>query len=156
MMTLVGAVSFVVAHEIFHKPGFFNKTLGTLHMSKVLYMHFSIEHLYGHHKHVATPADPATAQKGVTLYEFIPKSVKGSLLSAYNIEAKRDKPFYLNGAVLSIISSVLFVCLVYKFYNIQATLLFLAYAFGSIFFLESINYIEHYGLRREKLPNGQY
>ena len=50
----MNAVQFAVAHEIFHKGGF-NKYLGTFHMSKNLYMHFTYEHLYGHHKRVATP-----------------------------------------------------------------------------------------------------
>ena len=153
---VIGAVSFLVAHEIFHKPGFFNRALGTLHMSKVLYMHFTIEHLYGHHKNVSTPLDPASAAKGVTLYSFVPKSVIGSWLSAFNIDKSRGKPLYLNGAVLSIVSSVFFVGLVWKFYGAVSTAAFIVYALGSIFYLENINYIEHYGLRREKLANGQY
>jgi alkane 1-monooxygenase len=58
------AVQFAVAHEIFHKPGLFNKVVGTLHMSKNLYMHFTYEHLFGHHRRVATPEDPATSLQG--------------------------------------------------------------------------------------------
>ena len=85
LFTLFGAASFLVAHEIFHKPGMFNRGLGTLHMSKVLYMHFTIEHLYGHHKNVATPKDPASAEKGITLYNFVLRSVIYSWISAYNI-----------------------------------------------------------------------
>jgi alkane 1-monooxygenase len=57
----LNAVQFAVAHEVFHKLGFWNKMIGTIHMSKNLYMHFTYEHLYGHHKKVATPEDPATA-----------------------------------------------------------------------------------------------
>ena len=49
------AVGFAVAHEIFHKQGDFNKYLGTIHMLKNLYVHFTYEHLYGHHRRVATP-----------------------------------------------------------------------------------------------------
>ena len=58
------SVQFAIAHEVFHKPGKFNKYLGTVHMVKNLYMHFTYEHLYGHHRKVATPEDPASAEKG--------------------------------------------------------------------------------------------
>lgn len=156
IVTILGAVSFLVAHEIFHKPGWFNYYLGTLHMSKVLYMHFTIEHLFGHHKNVATPTDPATAQKGMALYSFVPRSIIGSWLSAYSIEQKSEKPVYLNGAVLSIISSILLTGLVAKYFGAMTALVFLAYGLGSIFYLENINYIEHYGLQRKKLPDGTY
>ena len=60
----LNAVQFAVAHEIFHKNGPFDKYLGTFHMIKNLYMHFTYEHLYGHHRRVATPEDPASAEKG--------------------------------------------------------------------------------------------
>ena len=50
----LNSVQFAVVHEIFHKGGF-DKYLGTFHMVKNLYMHFTYEHLYGHHKKVTTP-----------------------------------------------------------------------------------------------------
>ena len=59
------AVQFAVSHEIFHKLGFWNRFIGTIQMSKNLYMHFTYEHLYGHHKKVATPHDPASAEQGI-------------------------------------------------------------------------------------------
>ena len=52
-------------------------------MSKNLYMHFYIEHLYGHHKRVATEEDPATSQKGENFYSFLPKSIIGGFMSAW-------------------------------------------------------------------------
>lgn len=51
-----------VAHELGHKDNLVDKTLGTLTLSRNLYMHFAIEHIYGHHRNVATPTDPATAK----------------------------------------------------------------------------------------------
>ena len=100
--------------------------------------------------------DHASAEKGIGLYRFVFRSVKGSWLSAFDIEKNRGKALYLNGAVLSIISSIVFIAVVYKFYGLQAMFMFMLYACGSIFYLENINYIEHYGLRREKLANGSY
>lgn len=62
------SVQFAVAHEVFHKPGLFHKYLGTLHMVKNLYMHFTYEHLYSHHRKVATPEDTASAPQGMKVY----------------------------------------------------------------------------------------
>ena len=58
----------IVAHELFHKPGWCNQVFGTIEQCKNLYMHFIYEHLYGHHRNVATPLDPATSPKGLTVY----------------------------------------------------------------------------------------
>ena len=60
-----------------------DKVIGTLDQIKVFYGHFTIEHVYGHHKRVATPEDPASAPKGMTVYQFLPKSIIGSYHSSY-------------------------------------------------------------------------
>lgn len=57
-----------VAHELLHKDGFTDKIFATFTLAKNLYMHFIIEHKYGHHKNLATPDDPATSRRGQTLY----------------------------------------------------------------------------------------
>lgn len=120
-------------------------------MIKNLYMHFTYEHLYGHHRRVATPEDPASAEQGISLYKFIPRTFFGSYKSVYSMQKEEKRPIYLNYAVLSVLASVLFTGVIFSFYGIQGGILFLISAFGSIFYLEAINYIEHYGLRRKKL-----
>jgi alkane 1-monooxygenase len=125
-------------------------------MLKNLYMHFTYEHLYGHHRKVATPEDPASAQKGISLYRFFPRTFFGSYKSVYEMEKQEKKPFFANYAVLSVVASILFTMLMFKIYGTQAGVLFVIEAFGSIFYLEAINYIEHYGLRREKKADGTY
>ena len=67
---------------------------------------------------------------------------------------EEKKPFYLNYAVLSIVGAFAFTAAIYYIFGPQATIFFLIEAFGTIFYLEAINYIEHYGLRRKKLSNG--
>ena len=78
----LNAVQFAVAHELFHKPGF-NRWLGTIHMSKNLYMHFTYEHIFGHHRKVATPDDPASSLQGQSLYAFLPQTFFGSYKSVF-------------------------------------------------------------------------
>jgi alkane 1-monooxygenase len=111
-------------------------------------MHFTIEHLYGHHKWVSTPHDPATAAQGITLYKFIPKSIVGSYLSAF-----KTNPFFV---ALSTVIEVLFVGAIWKFYDTKTMIFFLSYALGGILILELINYIEHYGLQRKLKEDGTY
>lgn len=111
-------------------------------MSKNLYMHFTYEHLYGHHRKVATPEDPASAGQGETLYQFLPKTFFGSYKSVYKMQKyEENKPFYLNYAVLSVAASIAFTMGVYCYFGTQATILFLVEALGSIIYLEAINYI---------------
>lgn len=83
---MLSATQFTLAHEIFHKAGSFNKILGTIHMTKNLYTHFTYEHLYGHHRKVSTPDDPASAEQDITVLRFALRSIKGSWLSVYNME----------------------------------------------------------------------
>lgn len=111
-------------------------------------MHFTIEHLYGHHKWVSTPLDPATAPQGMTLYQFVPRSIVGSYRSAF-----KTNPLFV---ALSTIIEALFVGAIWKYYDTKTTLFFLSYAAGGIFILELINYIEHYGLQRRLKEDGTY
>jgi alkane 1-monooxygenase len=62
----------------------------------------------------------------------------------------------MNCAVLSVLAAVIFSGLIWRVYGTQAFVLYMVTAFGAIAYLEAINYIEHYGLRREKKDNGEY
>jgi alkane 1-monooxygenase len=117
-------------------------------MIKNFYMHFTIEHLYGHHKKVATPDDPATSQKGMTLYQFLPKSIIGSYISAFKIN-----PIF---TTLTTIGSFLFFSLMYKVGGLFLLAIAFLSGFGGALVLEVINYIEHYGLERKRNADGSY
>ena len=67
-----------------HKPGKFYRIIGTLHMLKMYYMHFTYHHLYRHHYEVATPSDPSTSKKGETVYQFIIRCVIYSWKGVYD------------------------------------------------------------------------
>ena len=150
------SAQFAVAHEIMHKPGVFYRVLATLHMTKAYYPHFTYHHLYCHHQQVATPEDPSTSLSGETVYQFIPRCVKDSWVNMYRMEKELGKSFYRNWAVLSIVGSSAFALFVYLQFGLQAVIIHSIMAFLCIAYVEGINYIEHYGLMRKKLPNGQY
>lgn len=125
-------------------------------MSKNLYTHFTYEHLYGHHRKVATPEDPASSPQYISVYQFFLSSLVGSWKSVYNMQKEEGKSFFTNYAILSIAWSVTFTSLIFLGFGAKATVFFLVQGLLSIFFLELINYVEHYGLRRKKNEDGTY
>ncbi|MCB1045048.1 MAG: alkane 1-monooxygenase [Acidobacteria bacterium] len=159
---VTGGVGITVAHELGHKSRRLDQWLSQFLLWHVNYMHFFIEHNKGHHAHVATLEDPASARFGESLYRFLPRTLVGGWLSAWRLETKRLKKsglrlFGHRNAMLwyAVLPQVLALTLglmggwkaVGLFY-IQATI--------AVLLLEIINYIEHYGLSRSKGADGRY
>lgn len=157
-----GVLGINVAHELGHRSTWHEQLMSKLLLLTSLYMHFFIEHNRGHHKHVSTPEDPASARRSEWLYAFWVRSVWGSYWSAWRIENKRvrklGKPLWtlanemvvyhlLQGALLATIG-IAFGWVMMGYFIIAAVSGFLL--------LETVNYIEHYGLQRERLPSGTY
>lgn len=69
---------------------------------------------------------------------------------------EENQPFYANKMVLMIVAYIAFTGFINYLFNLQTTILFLLTGFLTHFYLESANYIEHYGLMRKKLENGEY
>ena len=84
-----GGLGIVIGHELVHRRDRREYWLGKLLLGTVLYMHFAIEHVRGHHPRVGTDDDPASARRGQTVYGFIPGSVLRQFTSAWDIEATR-------------------------------------------------------------------
>lgn len=72
-----GAINASVGHELFHRKETVHKIFGTLAYSKMLYSHFFIEHIKGHHKLVATPEDPTTAHMNESLFHYFTRVPEG-------------------------------------------------------------------------------
>lgn len=60
------------AHELGHRVERLERWLGKAALAQSGYGHFYVEHNRGHHARVATPADPASARFGESLWEFCP------------------------------------------------------------------------------------
>jgi alkane 1-monooxygenase len=150
------------AHELFHKQSKVEQFCGKAILLSVSYMHFFLEHLKGHHVRIATPDDPATARKNESFYTFFPRVVVGSWKSAWELETtrlqKRGIPvFHWRNQMLwfAVLPVVLAGALGLAFGWI-AVVFFVAQSYVAIQELEMINYLEHYGLQRKRLPNGRY
>lgn len=162
MGLLCGVFGINVGHELGHRVNRFEQTLAKALLLTSLYMHFFTEHNKGHHKRVATPEDPSSARYGEMIYLFYFRTIIFSYLSAWHIanEEVRKK----GKAVLSLHNEMI------RFHLIQAALIglifwqfggwvllyFLAAAGIGILLLETVNYIEHYGLQRKATGEGTY
>lgn len=150
------------AHELIHKWTRWDQLFGMWQLAIVLYMQFRIEHLFSHHKHVATPLDAATARRGETIYNFVPRAIYGTTMHAWQIENQQLarnglSTWSLQNSMLQYLAIYLALILV-AFYigGFKGVLYFVGQALMAIILTEIINYVEHYGLERELLPNGQY
>lgn len=154
-----GAANINIAHELLHKNNIIDKLMGLSTLSKNMYLHFYIEHTHGHHRRVATKEDPTTSRKNETLFQFLPRTIIGSWISAWHYEEKRlgFKEFTLNNRMhLFTICYVIMPTLIHYFYGYTGLIFFLGVAIISVIFLETINYIEHYGLERKEISPGVY
>lgn len=151
-----------VAHELGHKQGWVEQLSAKMLLLPCLYTHFTIEHNYGHHVNIATPLDPATSRKGEWLYVFWLRSSVLGYLGSWKIETKRLKQkgkafFSINNAMIkNTIIQIAYPAVIYAVFG--ATTMWYALLIGmiSFLFLETINYIEHYGLVRNKTASGRY
>ena len=151
-----------VAHELGHRKTQRERTLSKLLLLPCLYMHFYIEHNFGHHKNVATPEDPATSKKNQSVYHFWITSVLKQYKNAWQIQlsilAKGNHTYFSlkNDMLWYSIFQLCYLDLCFLFFGISGLLFALAVGVLSFVFLETINYVEHYGLVRKKLPSGRY
>lgn len=150
-----------VAHELGHRRKSYEIFLAKILLLPNFYLHFYIEHNKGHHRYVSTPKDPATARFNENLYTFWFRSIKDSYLSAWriqNTELKKKKlPFFhfKNQMLLFQVSQISYLAiLLILTQSLFFTLIVASAGLVGILLLETINYIEHYGLVRKQLaPN---
>ncbi len=162
MGLLCGVFGINVGHELGHRVNIFEQTLAKALLLTSLYMHFFTEHNKGHHKRVATPEDPSSARYGEMIYTFYFRTIIFSYLSAWHIaneelRKKGKSVFSLNNEMIlfHLIQALLLVIIYWKFGGL-ITLYFTAAACIGILLLETVNYIEHYGLQRKSTGEGKY
>jgi alkane 1-monooxygenase len=161
-VAMVGGIAINTAHELGHKTKRYEKWLAKVALAQTGYGHFFIEHNRGHHVRVATPEDPASSRLGESFWEFLPRTVAGSLRSALHLERIRldrmGKPFWtIHNDVLNAwaMTVVLFGALVAGF-GVQVLPWLVVQAVVGASLLEVVNYLEHYGLLRQRADDGRY
>ncbi len=156
-----GGLGIVVAHELVHRRAYFEYWLGKLLLMSVLYMHFAIEHVRGHHARVATDEDPASARLGQSVYAFVPQSILRQWPSAWQLEVerlrKKSLPIFShhNEMLGMVVLQGTWLLLISVFWGLTGLLAAVSVALIAVTLLEVVNYVEHYGLRRNKDASGR-
>src|SRR4051794_29635035 len=156
----IGGIGINTAHELGHKKEANERWLSKIALAQSFYGHFYIEHNRGHHVRVATPEDPASSRLGENFYQFWFRTVSGSLKSAWRLEKKRyarkgKHPFRIGNDVLNawLMSTVLWGALM-AVLGWQILPLLVIQAIVGFSLLEVVNYMEHYGMLRQKVGVG--
>ena len=159
---LGGILAINPAHELIHKSSRLERTFGGVLLACVGYHGFKIEHLRGHHVHVATPQDASTARLGESVYRFVPRALALNTRNAWRLEAAR-----LRAAGRRIVSphnemlrwSAVWLALLAAFgawLGAAGAAFFVLQGLAAAASLEVINYVEHYGLQRREVAPGRY
>jgi alkane 1-monooxygenase len=159
---MVSGIAINTAHELGHKRERLERWLSRIALAQSGYGHFFIEHNRGHHVRVATPEDPASARLGESFYAFWPRTVVGSLGSSWELERTRlarmgRSPWTLRNDILGAwaMTVVLFAALAVLFGPVVLPYLLVQAVIG-FSLLEVVNYLEHYGLLRQRREDGRY
>ncbi|AOK29257.1 MULTISPECIES: alkane 1-monooxygenase [Burkholderia] len=155
-------ISINTAHELGHKNNRFERWLAKITLAPVAYGHFFVEHNRGHHVRVATLDDPASARYGESFWAFLPRTVTGSVRSAWRLEKAplartgrscwswRNEVLHAWAMTAALWGAAIALC------GAQVLPLLLIQAAYGASLLEVVNYTEHYGLGRKQLPSGRY
>jgi alkane 1-monooxygenase len=153
--TVTGSQGITFAHELGHSRSKADRLLGWVLMSSVLYAHFMVEHYRGHHVRAATREDPASARWGESFWRFLPRTLFGSLASAWSLEARQLKAlckgWHHSPLAWATAGQTLWLVVLWRWLGADALGFWLAQAAHAVFLLEAVNYIEHYGLERRRI-----
>ncbi len=162
LLALVGQAVFIAGHELIHQRALWERRLGELLLASVSYPIYATEHIYVHHALVCTPADHGTAIKGQSFWQYLPKDLAASMRESWRFECARlsrrhlpvwhySNPFWRYGLMMGG-----WYLLVYWMGGAWAVLVFALFCSGIILSMKIINYVQHYGLQRIRLPNGRF
>ncbi|MEO1658685.1 MAG: alkane 1-monooxygenase [Pseudomonadota bacterium] len=159
---LASGQTITLAHELGHRTEKFDRLFANISLALIGMGHFCIEHNRGHHVRVATPEDCSSARMNETVYGFAFRDMTGAAMGAWEHEAKRLKArgkgfFSLENEILqSYALTVVIAAALVAWLGWDVLPFILIHHFFGFLVLSMVNYIEHYGLKREKLPNGKY
>jgi alkane 1-monooxygenase len=162
MGIMCGVIGINVGHELGHRNNRLDEFIGEVLLLTSLNTHFLPYHNGGHHFNVATPKDAATARKNEILFFFWIRSHFSSYIEAWKLENKRMKQedrswfHHQNRMVIYTFCNLVLLGSIYLFLGQFILFAFLGAAISGIILLETVNYIEHYGLLRKQHESGRY
>ncbi len=162
MLAIEGQAIFIVGHELIHRRVAWERYIGEFLLASGSYPHYATEHFYIHHNYVGTPLDVGSAPKGQSFWNYFPRELYHNLTGAWKMArwrmARRRLPFwhYSNPFWRYGIETAAWYAFVYVMGGWIAVLIFMLLCLGIVFSMKISNYIQHYGLRRIRLPNGRF
>lgn len=159
---VLGSNGINVAHELGHRGNRWSQLAATLLLLPSFYTHFTLEHNFGHHAKVSTPEDPATARLNQSVYSFWFTSTTRQYKSAWRLQKQlltsKNQKFWSpkNTMLINTVLQLLYIALLFMLFSWQTAVLAISMGVIGFLLLESINYIEHYGLLRKQRESGRY
>ena len=153
---------FVVGHELVHRRSSWERHLGEFVLASASYPHYATEHVYIHHPMVCTPADPGSAPRGMSFWRYLPREIASNLTGAWKFEKKRLARsrlpvwHYSNPFWRYVLFAGAWYALVYALGGVWAVLIYAVACSSVVFSMKVSNYVQHYGLRRVRLPSGRF
>ena len=162
VLGMVAQPCFIVGHELIHSRAAPERRLGEVLLACVSYPTYATEHVYIHHALVCTAGDPGSPPKGVSFWQYLPGEVKSNIQAAWRFErdrlARRHLPVwhYTNPFWRYVLETAAWYAFAYWVGGPWVVLTYAAICAGVVFSMKIINYVQHYGLRRIRMPNGRY
>ena len=162
VLTTEAQAVFVVGHELVHRRSTLERRIGEFLLACASYPQYATEHVYIHHAKVGTPHDVGSAPKGESFWHYFPREVASNLTNSWKVARERlarrrlpvwhySNPFWRYGIFVGA-----WYGLVFWMGGIWAVPVFALLGLGCVFSMKISNYLQHYGLRRVRLPNGRW
>ncbi|MBL0391327.1 alkane 1-monooxygenase [Ramlibacter monticola] len=156
---MTGSQGITYAHELGHSRHHADRVLGWVLMTLVGYPQFMVEHYRGHHVRAATRDDPASARHGESLWAFLPRTLAGSLRSAWELEARqlrwRHRGWLASPLFWTTLAAAAWLVALAALGAWKLLAFWLVQSAFAVWLLETVNYIEHYGLQRRTQADGR-
>ena len=156
------ALALSAGHELIHRESLGDKLIGGFLFAFVCDAAYKIDHIRGHHVHVATPADTGFVNFNQSFYHYFPHALKSTFLNAWSIEKRRlsrkGKPTlsWRNELISWHLVSLGIAAIYYFFFGMPGIIFFVGQGLIALIVTHLINYIQHYGLKRRKINGDRY
>ena len=162
ILTMEAQAVFVVGHELVHRRSTWERRIAEFLLASASYPQYATEHVYIHHAKVGTPHDVGSAPKGESFWRYFPKELASNLTNSWAVAGEHlarrslsrwhySNPFWRYGLFIAF-----WWGLVFWMSGLLAVLVFVFLGLGCVFSMKISNYLQHYGLRRVRLPNGRW